>query len=455
MKKELLIAALVVMSALPLAAAQNQSNSLDAPSVDSDATERADVQAQATAVAAGSASASESAAASTTDSASSDESESWNYTKLYVDAENGYLDLKPGESEEFTVTVGNEEDETVTVDPHLYVPPTARDTLDASWVDIEGDTEIAAGEESEFTVTVTVPESAEIGHYSGMVAFTDEKITYPGRPPRPVHAAHVGVEVWKEPTVKILSETYVHGQVEAGDSVTNQIVVKNTGDSAVPLSPELADERSHCRGSGCPLTLDPSWVDIDAPSEIEPGETATVTVTMSPSEDAERGRYDTQVDLGLKDPARREDNTHWQQINLNYVVWKQPSEPFETTVDVSERADNLTLSLSPQSSHYSSGQQSDDASFDVQFVSPSGATVDAERVRVSDSGHVNLGRSQPQAASDGEYAVRGGTSEFVYRVDDPEAGEWNVRITPHNAIGFSYELVREESSGDAATEASE
>ena len=444
MKKEVLIAALVVLSALPVVAAHGQSNSLDAPNVDTGAS------AQATAVASSSGSASDSGSA-----ASSDEAE-WNYTKLYVDAENGYLDLKPGESEEFTVVVGNEEDESVTVNPHLYVPPTTQDKLDESWVEIEGETEIAPGEESEFTVTVSVPDDAEIGHYGGMIAFTDEKITYPGRPPRPVHAAHASVEVWKEPTVKILSETYVRGQVEAGDSVTNQIVVKNTGDSAVPLSPEIAKERGRCHGSGCPLTLDPSWIDIDAPSEISPGETATVSITMSPAEDAERGRYDTQIDLGLKDPARDERNSYWQEINLNYVVWKQPSEAFETSVDVSERADNLTLTLSPQSSHYSNAQDdSEPASFDVQFVSPSGETVDAERVRVSDSGYVNLGQSRPEATSDGEYAVRGGNSEFVYRVDDPEAGEWDVQITPHNAISFSYELVREESSEDASSESSE
>ncbi|SFG99386.1 hypothetical protein SAMN04488063_3509 [Halopelagius inordinatus] len=439
MKKELLIAALVVLSALPVVAAQTQSNSLDAPAVDTDAA------AQTTAVA------SESAAGS----ASSDDAE-WNYTNLYVDSENGYLDLKPGESEEFSVVVENEENDSVTVDPHLYVPPTSQDELDDSWVEIDGDTDIAAGEEAEFTVTVSVPEDAEIGRYSGMIAFTDERITYPGRPPRPVHAAQVGVEVWKEPTVRIRSETYVRGQVEAGDSITNEIVVENTGDSAVPLSPELADERSHCRGSGCPLALDPSWVDIDAPSELSPGETATVSITLSPPADAERGRYDTQVDLGLKDPARDERNTHWQEVDLNYVVWRQPSEPFETSVEVSERADDLTLTLSPRSAHYSTGADDGDAAaFDVQFVSPSGETVDAERVRVSDNGHVDLGRSQPRATNDGEYAVRDGGTEFVYRVDDPEAGTWDVKITPHNAIGFSYELVREESSDDETSESTD
>ncbi|MGM0592192.1 MAG: hypothetical protein ACQETI_11300 [Halobacteriota archaeon] len=431
MKKEILIAALVVLSALPVVAAQTQSNSLDVPSVDTDVTAET--------------AAADSSSASGSSSASRDDAE-WNHTKLYVDSENGYLDLKPGESDEFTVVVENDEDETVTVNPHLYVPPTTQDKLDESWVDVEGETEIETGEESEFTVTVSVPEDAEIARYSGMIAFTDEQIAYPGRPPRPVHAAHVGIEVWKEPTVKILSETYVNRQVEAGDSVTTQFVVENTGDSTVPLSPEMANERGNCYGNGCPLTLDPSWLDIDAPSEISPGETATVTVTMSPAETAERGRYDAQIDLGLKDPARDERNTHWQEVDLNYVVWEQPAEAFEATTDVSERTDNLTLTLSPRSTYYSGSEaDSDPVSFDVQFVGPSGETVDAERVRVSDRGYVNLGQSQSRATSDGEYEIRDGGKEFVYRVDDPEAGQWSVQIMPHNTIGFDYELVREES----------
>ena len=441
MKRNVLLAALVVLGALPVVAAQSSTNSPEASSVDPASAAAVDAAAESSSSASGSATANDDAA-------------SWNYTRLYVDADQGYFDVKPGESKEFEVTVENGEDETVTVDPHLYVPPVTENPLKDAWVDVEGDTSIAAGAEETYTVTVAVPEAATTGNYRGMIAFTDEKVTYPGRPPQPVHAANVGVEVRREPTVQILSETYVHAQVEAGDSVTHEIRVKNTGDSAVPLNPERASERGHCRGSGCPLELDPAWLDIDAPSEIAPGETATVSITMSPAADAERGRYNTEMNLGLKDPARPEHDTYWQRIDLSYVVWKQPEKPFETTVDVSERADNLTLTLTPQAHRYGANDDTEPASFDVQFVNPDGETVDARRVRVSDSGSVDLsGRSRRTAAtSDGDYTVHDGGKEFVYRVDDPEAGEWTVAVTPHNAIGFGYELVRHESSDDGADE---
>lgn len=442
MKRQILIAALVALSALPVVAAHTGGSSFDAPSVDTST-----AASQATATASSSGSSSTAASGSGSAASSQDGEAEWNYTKLYVDAENGHLDLKPGESEEFTVTVGNQEDESVTVDPHVYVPPTRQHPIDESWLSIDGETTIAAGEETEFTVSVTVPDDAEIGHYRGMIAFTDERITYPGRPPRPVHAAHVGIEVWEEPTVTIKSATYVRGQVEAGDSITREITIENTGESAVPLSPELADQQHRCHGSRCPVELDPSWITIDAPSEIGAGETATVTVTMAPSADAERGRYNTELDLGLKDPARPEQGTYWQQIRLNYVVWKQPAEPFETTVDVSNRTDELTLTLSPRSTHHRGADAGSEerASFDVEFVRPDGETVDAERVRVTDRGSVDLSGDDRRSTADGDYAVRDGGEQFVYRVDDPQAGDWTVRVMPHNTIGFNYELERTES----------
>lgn len=439
MKRHILIAALVVLSALPVVAAHSGETSFDAPGVDSD---NRVTQATATASSSGG-SASGSGSASTGD----DDEQDWNYTKLYVDAENGHFDLQPGESEEFTVTVGNREDQAVTVNPHLYSPPTRQNALKDSWVELEGETTIPAGEEVEFTVSVSVPDDAEIGHYNGMVAFTDERIEYPGRPPRPVHAAHVGIEVWKEPTVRILSDTYVRGQVEAGDSITREIYVKNDGDSAVPLSPELANQRHRCHGSRCPAELDPSWITIDAPSEIGAGEIATVTVTMAPDADAERGRYNTELDLGLMDPNRPDERNHWQQVRLNYEVWKQPAEPFETTVDVSERTDEVTLTLSPRSAPHrgTATAENTQARFDVELVSPDGESVDPERVRVTDRGFVDMSSDERRSPADGDYAVRDGGQQFVYRVDDPQAGEWTVQIMPHNTIGFNYEVDRNES----------
>lgn len=365
-----------------------------------------------------------------------------NYTRLYVDARESYLDLKPGQSGTFTVTVENGEDEAVDVNPHLFTSPTDRNPLEASWVDISGPDSIEAGAEVEYEVSISIPEDAEIARYSGQIAFTNQT-TKPvaGQPPRPIHAAHTSVNVWKEPTVKILSETYISTQVEAGDTVTKEIVIKNTGEESVPVSPERAKQRGACHGPGCSEQVDQSWIDVDAPSQIAPGETATVTISISPGEDAERGRYDTSIDLGLKDPNRPDRGSYWQEINVNFVVWEQPSEPFTTGFTVTERTDDVTLTLTPR--NYRSAENADAASFNVTFVSPDGERIDAKRVQVTKRGHVDLGARQ--RTTDGAYAENNGQTEFVYVLDAPDTGEWEAEIMPQDTIGFQYELTRNES----------
>ena len=369
-----------------------------------------------------------------------------NYTRLYVDAEEPYLQLKSGESDEYTIAVENGEDHAVELDPHVYVPPVGGPAVEASWVTIDGPERLAAGEEAEFTVSVAVPDDAEIGRFSGQIAFTDETVAYPGRPVQPVHAEYVRVEVWKEPTVQVKSRTYVHAQVEAGESVTREIVIENTGDEPVPLNPELSQERRVCRGD-CPGQFERSWLDVDAPSQIAPGETATVTVTVAPPADADRGRYSTELTLGLKDPNRNERDTHWQRVDLNVEVWRQPDAPYETSFDVSERTDDVTLTLTPRSGPSRPGADDREAeapSFDVDFVGPNGSVVEATRVEVTDRGFVDMSGDERRAATDGEYSARDGGREVVYRLGEPAAGEWTLRVTPENTIGFGYEITRNE-----------
>lgn len=371
--------------------------------------------------------------------------EAANYTRLYVEDRYGHLRLKPGEEDSVTVTVVNADEESVTISPELVrANPRAR-PIDEAWVTMDVPTTTLDPEESvEVTVTVSVPEDAELGDYRTELAFTDESIAYPGQPARPVHATTLNVDVWKEPTVRVISGDRLYTQIEAGEGHVHQIVIENTGDEAVPLSPTFEDERRHHGPPGS--AVDRSWFDIEAPNEIQPGETAVVNVTIEPPADAERGRYGTQLDLGIKDPARAEQDTYWQQVNLNFQVWTQPEEPYESTFEVSEEASNITLTLSPRNPRGS--DDSDPVSFDVVFVSPDGSTVTAERVQVSNGGFVDLsGDRRGRSAQRGEdYVDRNSRQQFVYRVDEPVAGSWTVQIMPHNTVGFGYEIVRDESA---------
>lgn len=372
-------------------------------------------------------------------------SEAANYTRLYIEDRYSHLRLKPGEDDSITVLVENADDESVTITPELVrVNPRGR-PIDDEWVSISAPTTtLDPGESVEVTVSVSVPESAELGDYRAELAFTNETIAYPGRPARPVHSTTLNVDVWKEPTVRILSGNHLYTQIEAGDGYVHQIVIENTGDEAVPLSPEFGDERRH-RGPSR-NTVERSWFNIEAPSEIQPGETAVVNVSITPPADADRDRYSAELDLGLKDPARAERDTHWQQVRMNFQVWQQPEDPFESTFEVSEDTSSITLTLSPRNPRHADG--TDPVSFDVEFVSPDGTTTTAERVQVSDRGFVDLtGDRRDRYEQSGEdYAVRSGGQEFVYRVEAPAEGTWTVRIMPHNTVGFGYDIVRNESA---------
>jgi len=368
-----------------------------------------------------------------------------NYTRLYVDDQYRSLELKPGESDTLNVTVENGEDESVTLSPHLYVPQLGQQPVTESWVDIAGgNITLDAGEERTVTVTVDVPEDAEIGRYNGVIAFTDEMVTFPGQPPRPVHMAQFSLEVWEEPTVTIDSDTWLSSQVQSGETTTQEIVVSNSGEEAVPLNPTIKTERRTMSSRMGQETLDKSWFEIDAPSEIPAGESATVEVTIRPPESADRGRYDAELDLGVVDPARPDDSNYWQQIHVGFQVWQQPEEPFETTVDVANNTESMTLTLSTNSMPQDG--QTTTPSFDVTYVAPNGTTVAPERVERSASGHIDLGRSDDQQNSDSAYSDSGEDREITYRIDEPASGEWTAQIMPENAIQFGYEITRNESN---------
>jgi len=374
---------------------------------------------------------------------SSDGAATTNYTRLYVEERYRSLELKPGESETVNVSVENGEDEPVTLSPHLYIPKIGQRPVEKSWVSIDADEPtLDAGAERSFAVTVDVPEDAEIGRYSAIVAFTDEMITRLGGPKRPVHSTNLNVEVRTEPTVTIEANRFYDSQIRSGESLTREITVENSGDSAVPLNPTIkTDDPNYAARSGR-NSIERSWFEIDAPSEVPAGESVTVDVTISPPESADRGRYNAEIDLGLRDPGRPDGRTYWQQVHVGFQVWKQPPEPFETTVDVTENTESMTLTLTTDRQPQTG--QAESPHFDVSFVAPNGTTVEAERVRRATSGHIDLGRASERQHGDSPYADDGAQHEFTYRVEQPQSGDWTAQIVPHNAIQFGYEITRNE-----------
>ena len=380
-----------------------------------------------------------------------------NYTRLYV--EDGYrrLELKPGESETFNVTVENGEDRSIEIAPALFVPKVGDRPVEAGWITVDpGQATLEPDAERTVTVTVNVPENAELGEYRGAVRFTDETIRYPGRPPRPVHAASFSVRVHRDPTVFVLPLNRGYAQIEAGETYTRTVRINNTGDRAVPLDPtmNLRDDGARRPGS---RSLDRSWFTVDAPSQVPAGGSATVDVTVEVPENATRGDYDAELNLGLRDPARPDRSDYWQRMHVRFQVWEQPEEPFEKPFDVSERTESVVVKLSTNER-----RSADDtpASFDVAFVGPDGETVEPERVETANHGYVDLSGDRRRyryasadgiAASGSAYADEGGERVLTYRLDAPDRGEWTLQVMPRDTVSFRYEITRNESTGGDAT----
>jgi len=196
-------------------------------------------------------------------------------------------------------------------------------------------------------------------------------------------------------------------------------------------------------GYGEEQTVQRSWFDIESPSEVGAGETATVKVTVSVPESASVGDYNAEINLGLKDPARPERSDHWQRVDLNFQVWEQPDQPYETSFQVSDRAENVRLTLSAGRHRESTSDQP--VSFDVTFVDPGGEVVEHQRVQITNGGHVSLGEDERRGETQGPYTSDGENRQFVYQVTNPRSGEWTVKIMPHHTTDFRYEVVREES----------
>jgi hypothetical protein len=313
--------------------------------------------------------------------------------------------------------------------------------MEDTWISIEdANTTLGADAERTFTVTVSVPEGTELGDYQAAVAFTNETISYPARPPQPIHAATISVDVYQEPTVTVREPSYYSTRIQAGSNFTYEVVVENTGETAVPLSPSVQTEESRYRDRA---TAQRSWFDIEAPSEVAAGENTTVNITVSAPADASVGDYNAMVDLGLKDPARQDRSDYWQQVDLYFQIWQQPEEPFVTDFQVSDRTDNVTLSLS--ASQYRQLANDQPTQFDVTFVAPNGTVVDHQREKLRNRGSVTLASDARRGETQGPYTSGNEAKQFVYGIDDPSAGTWTVQIMPHNTTDFSYEIVRNES----------
>lgn len=387
------------------------------------------------------------------------------FEKIRVDPAYKYLQLEPGNSENFTVTVENKDNKTIELKPRPLITPYTENFINESWISISpSEKSLKPGEKEEFEVKVSIPEGADPGNYAVLIAFTDKVPegdvagyyqNFPG-------TMQLNVQVWVPPAVQILTP-YVNDLVEAGKDYTYEIKLRNTGNKDIAISPELTEgggviyAESASSFAGMPQqAFGNNAINVEAPEKIKAGQTAIVKLILAVPADA-KGSYSGSLDLNIDDPGIRE---YEGIVPLSFRILPVLKEPYENTFEAG--SDNpITIEIKAYQYGYglytAGGNRDLDPSFNVSLKDTSGNEVTPVLVNTKYSGSINIiDDTYPQpypvpyissrvaggmeAYDQGSY--QGGTTTFVETYTAPgAAGKWTLSILPRNTENFEYTVT--------------
>jgi hypothetical protein len=385
------------------------------------------------------------------------------FSRITVTPGYQFLQLEPGTSESFTVTVANRDNETIEFNPEVVIVPYTEYYADEDWISITpSEASIGSGDSATFDVTVTIPEDADIGSYSVLLAFTDElskddtmscdPYDYPG-------TMNLNIEVYTPPSL-LIEDSYISDRVLPGESYEYEILLKNTGESDISLDAELVSEYSDivcydsCCYSGLSSVSSVMWpakspasgddsIAVTAPDVIKAGDSAIVTVELRVPEDA-TGSFSYTLDLNTDDPGM---NEYQDDIYLNFRILPQPEDPYVTGFTCASNG-TITIGLTSTMYGYDSYGNSPDSgrlpSFELSLESPSGKTVIPEILGTKQSSSVSLVQECYPYGIRGEettdaYQTGSMGYEVTYRAEG-EIGEWTLSILPSNTEFFDYSI---------------
>lgn len=387
------------------------------------------------------------------------------FEKIRVDPAYKYLQLEPGNSENFTVTIENKDNKTIELKPKPLITPYTENFINESWISISpSEKALKPGEKEEFEVKVSIPEDADLGNYAVLIAFT-EKVpegdvagSYPNFP----GTMQLNVQVWTPPVVQVLTP-YVNDLVEAGKNYTYEIKLKNTGSKDISISPELtegggiiyADSKSS--SAGMPQqAFGNRAISVEAPEKIKAGQTAIVKLKLAVPTDA-KGSYGGSLDLNIDDPGIRE---YEGIVSLSFRILPVLKEPYEKIFEAGTDGP-ITVEVKAYQNGYglytSGGNRDLTPSFNVSLKDPSGNEVTPTLVNTKYSDSINIiDDTSPQpypvpyisskigggmeTYDQGNY--QGGTTTVVKTYTAPGAvGKWKLSILPKNAENFEYSIT--------------
>lgn len=385
------------------------------------------------------------------------------FQKIKVDPTYKNLELKPGDSKNFTVTVENKDNKTIELKPKPVITPYTENFINESWISISPSKgSLKPGEKQEFQVEVNIPKDADLGNYAVLVAFT-EKVpegdvagSYPNFP----GTMQLNIQVWVKPSVQIFTP-YVNDLVEAGKNYTYEIKLKNTGSKDIAISPELTKDAVYSIGMPEQAFGDDA-IRVEAPDKIKAGQTAIVKLELAVPADA-KGSYSGSLNLNIDDPGIRE---YEGAVSLNFRILPVPEKPYESTF---EAGTDGPINLEIKANQYgydlytTGGNRNLTPSFNVSLIDPSGNEVTPTPVDTKYSGSItivddtypwplySLSYMSSVAAGDvkasnmetkNQGSYQGGTTTFVKTYTAPGAvGKWKLSIFPENTENFDYTVT--------------
>jgi hypothetical protein len=414
------------------------------------------------------------------------------FEKLKVDPAYKYLQLKPGDCGNFTVSVENNDNKTIVLNPRSLIIPYTENFIDESWISISPSEKksLKPGEKEKFEVRVSIPKDAKTGNYAVLIAFT-EKVpegdvvgvysNFPG-------TMQLNMQVWIPPSVQILTP-YIYDLVEPGKSYTYEIKLRNTGNQDVAISPELTQEggiyyadatsstvssstESSSSGSsssgssssvsssaaysiGLSQAFENEAITVEAPEKITAGQTTIVKLKLKVPANS-KGSYSGSLNLHIDDPGISNGGV----VPLSFRILPVPEKPYETTFEASTDAP-ITLGVTAYQYEYgiykTGGERDLAPSFNVSLKDPSGKEIKPTLVSTKSSGSINIvddSSQQPQPLLDlpsnvkdstGTYkqiSYQGSTTTFIETYTVPgAAGKWTLSILPKNTENFEYSVT--------------
>lgn len=344
--------------------------------------------------------------------------------------------LMAGNSDAFNVTFENKGNETLEIIPKVVTMPYSEKNLTESWVTISpANATVEPGAAQEFSVKIDIPKDAEGGYYQAGIAFTDDLI-----PDSTDYANMMRLYVSVQALAKVeLQTTYISDSVEAGQEYVYNVKIKNIIDKEVTIDPKLTKNQFGIYYNTNMLPLEDN-ITISAPTTIQAGEIANMTITVPVPENA-TGYYSGSIDLNIDGNANDGSNP---QLGLYFNTVKFPTAPYVKTFKTTNN-DPIAIEISTDSYEQNYGvrisPEKKEPSFDITLKYKS-KPVKLSLSKTVDNTYITTGQLFPTwAVEDNVYYQSYGKHHAETYTASGKAGQWELSIMPKNTESFGYTIT--------------